>query len=136
VPDERSQVLWRCPREHRRERVRLLWATTQINLANSLKSLGKHESGTDRLNQAVVFYRDPLAVATRELQPIHWAEGYGNQGAALMHLAKRTNDAGLANSAITKIEAALKTMIACGHEWFAAHYDALLTEAYRFRNAL
>ena len=37
---------------------------TQMNLGNALSRLGERESGTDRLNEAVVAYREALKVFT------------------------------------------------------------------------
>ena len=52
--------------ERTRERVPLQWATTQNNLGNALSTLGGRESGTERLEQAVVAYRVALKEFTAE----------------------------------------------------------------------
>jgi hypothetical protein len=67
------------------------------------------ESGTARLEEAVVAYRAALEERTRDRVPLDWAMSFGNQGVALMHLAERIRDATMAESAFVQIEAALKT---------------------------
>ena len=58
-------------KERTRDRVPLDWATTQNNLGNALETLGDRESGTARLEEAVVAGRlrwtdlTPLASSTR-----------------------------------------------------------------------
>ena len=46
--------------ERTRDRVPLRWATTQNNLGNALQALGKRESGTARLEEAMSAYRNAL----------------------------------------------------------------------------
>ena len=46
------------------------WAMTQNNLGNALSMLGERESGTARLEEAVVAYRAPLLEWTRERVPL------------------------------------------------------------------
>jgi hypothetical protein len=47
-------------------RVPLDWAATQNNLGNVLQTLGERESGTGRLEEAVLAYREALKEWTRE----------------------------------------------------------------------
>ena len=56
-----------------RERVPLDWARTQVNLGVALRTLGERESGTARLEEAVVAYRAALEEWTRERVPLDWA---------------------------------------------------------------
>jgi hypothetical protein len=42
------------------------WAATQTNLGTAIETLGEHESGTARLEEAVAAYRDALMELTRE----------------------------------------------------------------------
>jgi hypothetical protein len=46
--------------EYTRERVPLRWAMTQNNLGGVLSTLGRRESGTARLEEAVTAYRAAL----------------------------------------------------------------------------
>jgi hypothetical protein len=45
-----------------RERDPITWAMTQSNLGNALRAFGERESGTERLEQAVVAYQAALEV--------------------------------------------------------------------------
>ena len=69
--------------ERRRDRVPLDWATTQNNLGNALGSLGERESGTARLEEAVVAFRAALEERRRDRVPLDWAMTQNNLGAAL-----------------------------------------------------
>ena len=71
---EEAVVAYRAALEERtRERVPLLWATTQMNLGTALQTLGERESGTERLEEAVVAFRAALADWTPQVAP-HWHE--------------------------------------------------------------
>jgi tetratricopeptide (TPR) repeat protein len=72
-----------------RDRVRLDWAGTQMNLGNALKTLGERESGTARLEEAVVAYRASLEERRRDRVPFDWALTQMNLGAALSTLGER-----------------------------------------------
>ena len=76
-------------KESTRERVPLGWAMTQNNLGNALVTLGKRESGAERLEQAVTTYTEALKEHTRERVPLDWAMTQNNLGAALTTLGKR-----------------------------------------------
>ena len=82
-------------REARKERTRecvpLDWATTQNNLGAALMSIGEHESGTARLEEAVAAYREALKERTRERVPLDWARTQSNLGNALVR-ARRTRE--------------------------------------------
>jgi tetratricopeptide (TPR) repeat protein len=69
--------------------VPLQWATTQTNLGAALASLGRRESGTARLDEAVASYREALKEWTRERVPLQWAMTQNNLGAALGALGER-----------------------------------------------
>lgn len=58
-------------KERMRERVLLQWAGTQMNLGNALQRLGERESGTAKLEEAVLAYREALKEWTPEVAP-HW----------------------------------------------------------------
>jgi hypothetical protein len=116
--------------------VLLEWAQTQNNLGLALWRLGERESGTARLEQAVVAFRAALEERTRERVPLDWATSFGSQGLALMRLAERTNNAAMAQTALTQIESAIETLRVGGDAPSAAFYDARLPDARRIRDAL
>lgn len=57
---------------------------TQNNLGTALTSLGQRESGTVRLEEAVVAYREALKEYTRERVPLDWARTQNNLGLACL----------------------------------------------------
>ena len=59
------------------------------NLGNSLQSLGKRDSDTKRLEEAVAAYRLALEVKSRDREPQQWATTQCNLGAALRELGSR-----------------------------------------------
>jgi hypothetical protein len=61
--------------------VPLDWARSQSDLATVLTSVGMRESGTIRLEEAVVTYREALKKITRERVPLDWATIQNNLGA-------------------------------------------------------
>jgi tetratricopeptide (TPR) repeat protein len=65
------------------------WAKTQIYLGTALDMLGKRESGTARLEEAVAAYQEALQENTRERVPLDWAGTQMNLGAALQALGER-----------------------------------------------
>ena len=98
--------------------------------------LGERESGPARLEQAVAAYRAALEELTRERVPLAWAAAFGNQGLALMHLAERTKDAAMAQTAFLQIESAIETLRAGGQAAAAASLEKGLSDAQRIRGAL
>jgi hypothetical protein len=112
------------------------WAETQSNLGNALRGLGERESGTARLEEAVVAYGEALKERTRERVPLGWAETFGNQGITMMIIADRTNDGALAETAMTQVVMAYETMRDGGHSQGAALFKADLTKAQAIRDRL
>jgi tetratricopeptide (TPR) repeat protein len=92
-----------------RERVPLDWAGTQNNLGNVLATLGKRESGTRRLEEAVSAFREALEERIRERVPLEWAQTQNNLGNALQALGQR-------ESGTKRLEEAL---VAVGLAWDA-----------------
>ena len=72
----------------------LNWATTQNNLGNTLLALGERETGTERLEEAVVAYRAALTEYTRDHVPRHWAMTRNNLSNALLALRERAASTG------------------------------------------
>jgi GAF domain-containing protein len=104
-------------------------------LALRLGALGERESGTARLEEAVVALRAALEEFTRERAPLEWGETFGRQGLALMNLAERTRDAVMAQTALQQIEAAVEVLRADG-DVRAAIFEPRLSDARRIRDAL
>ena len=75
--------------EWTRARVPLDWARTQNNLGDALWALGKRESGTTRLEEAVAAFRAALEELIRARVPLDWAGTQNNLGAALSDLGER-----------------------------------------------
>ena len=65
------------------------WAMTQNNLGTALATLGKRESGTERLEQAVTAFTEALKEITRERVPLGWAMTQNNLDNALTILGER-----------------------------------------------
>jgi hypothetical protein len=97
---------------------------TQTNLGVALFRLGERESGTARLDEAVAAYHEALKDQTRARVPLLWAKSTGNQGVALMLIAKRRTDGAMAKTALDQIEAATTTAREDGDAPNAANFDA------------
>ena len=74
-------------------------------------------------------YREALQERTRARAPLQWAKSTGNQGVAMMLLAKRRGDAKMSKLAVRQIEAAFMTSRDGGDAYSAAYYEAQLPEA-------
>jgi hypothetical protein len=61
----------------------------RCNLGVALDDLGKRESGTQHLTEAVAAYRAALEERTRALVPLEWASTQNNLGNALTDLGER-----------------------------------------------
>jgi hypothetical protein len=101
---------------------------TQSNLGGALRTLGERESGTAKLEEAVVAYREALKERTRERVPLDWARSFGSEGVTLMILAERRGDAVMAETALSQISEAFETMRDGGHT-LAAFYEQQLSWA-------
>ena len=104
-----AQAFREAQKEWTHARVPLDWAKTMNNLGDALRLLGQRESGTSRLEEAVIAYREALQERTRDRVPLDWAMTTGNEGVALMLLAERRHDAKMAKLAVQQIEAAFTT---------------------------
>jgi hypothetical protein len=102
---------------------------TQNSLGNALRALGERERGTARLEASIAAFSEALKVRTQDSVPLDWAMSMGDQGVAMMLLAKRRNDPEMARQAIGKIEVALTTAQGGGDKPSAAYYEARLPEA-------
>ena len=99
------------------------------NLGYVLFRLGERESGTARLEEAVIAYREALKERTRERAPLDWAFSFGNGGVTLLLLAERRGDAAMAETALRQINAAFETMRDSGNTRMAAYYEQQLSRA-------
>jgi hypothetical protein len=90
---------------------------------------GEQENGTTKLEEAVAAYREALKEQTHERVPLRWARSFGNEGIALMLLAERRGDAGMAETALSQINVASETMRDGGNAPSAAYYEQQLPRA-------
>src|SRR5262249_61751539 len=125
VPVSLRSLVKQCSRA----RVPLDWPRAQHNLGVALFSIGERESGTEKLEEAVVAYREALKELTRERVPLDWAASLGNQGVTLMFLAERRRDAAMATTALSQINTAFETMRDGGDARRAAYYERQLPRA-------
>src|SRR5215831_2340754 len=91
-----------------RGRVPLDWATTQNNLGLALVTLGERESGTVRLEEAVVAFHEALKEVIREGAPLQWAMIQNNLGLTLQRLGGRESGAAKLEEAVVAYREALK----------------------------
>jgi tetratricopeptide (TPR) repeat protein len=116
------------------------WAMAQNNLGAAFLSLGKRESGTARLEDAVAAYRAALTEWTRERVPVQWAMAQNNLGAAFLNLGVRESGTARLEEAVTAYSAALteRTRERVPLYWAGSIGDqavALLLLAERLRDA-
>ncbi len=77
------------------------------DLGTALQSLGRRESGTERLEEAVCVHRAALLKRPREQAPLDWALTQHNLGTALKYLGERARGTEHLEEAITACRAAL-----------------------------
>ena len=100
-----------------------------MHLGDALLRLGEREGGTAKLEEALVAYREALKEYTRERVPLDWAEGFGNEGVALILLAERRGDAAMAETALSQIDRAFEALRGGGDVPRAAYYEQQLPRA-------
>lgn len=83
------------------------WARARNNMAVVLWTMGEHATDTKALEEAVVIFRESLAVFERAHDDINWAAAQSNLGNVLQRLAERTGDPKLSEQAIVALRAAL-----------------------------
>jgi tetratricopeptide (TPR) repeat protein len=86
----------------------LAWAMTQNNLGYALWTLGKRESGTERLEEAVQAFREALQEYTREQVPLDWAMTQNNLGTAFSSLGERESGTERLKEAVQTFREALQ----------------------------
>src|SRR5262249_10616099 len=82
----------------------------QANLGKSLQTLGKHEKGTEKLEEAIAAYREALKEWTRERVPLDWAITQDNLGNALRDLGERESGTAKLEEAVAAYREALKEL--------------------------
>jgi len=95
---------------------------TQNNLDTALWTLGGRESGTERLEEAVVAYRAALEELTRERVPLGWAVTMANIALALASIAERTGRP--RDAALAEIDAALEVFRTSGTTSYVERAEA------------
>ena len=83
-------------------------ASLQMALGVALMAMGERESGTERLEQAVVAHTEALKEWTRERVPLNWAMTQNNLGNALMVLGRRERGTERLEQAVVAYTEALK----------------------------
>ena len=126
-------------KEQTRDRVPLDWATTQDNLGgalfilgNTFLNLGERESGTRRLKEAVVAFREALKELTPDRVPLEWAKTQNNLGTTLRRLGECESSTKRIEEAITAYKAALEVFEVAQ----ATHYVEIAKSNLRRSEAL
>jgi len=83
----------------------------QNNLGDALVILGKRESGTARLEEAVVAYRAALQERSQDRMPLEWAGTQYGLGRALAALGKRESGTARLEEALAAYDAALAVYV-------------------------
>jgi tetratricopeptide (TPR) repeat protein len=89
-------------------RLPLDWAKIQNGLGFALHRLGERESGTTKLEEAVVIYQEVLKEYTRERAPLDWAMTQHDQGFSLYRLGERESGTAKLEEAVIAYREALK----------------------------
>jgi tetratricopeptide (TPR) repeat protein len=83
-------------------------AEANYNLGTALSTLGERESGTVRLEEAVMAYRAALQERRRDRVPLQWAATQNNLGNALGRLGERESETARLEEAVMAYRAALQ----------------------------
>jgi tetratricopeptide (TPR) repeat protein len=83
----------------------------QTNLGTALWRLGERESGTARLEEAVLAYRLALEERTRDRVPLRWAMTQNNLGIALRTLGERESGTARLEEAVAAYDGALEIFL-------------------------
>ena len=92
------------------ESVPFAWAETENNLGNALQALGKRETGTALLKEAIVAYQGALRERKRERVPLQWAATQNDLGSALETLGEREGRRDRLEEAVEAYRAALEVV--------------------------
>jgi tetratricopeptide (TPR) repeat protein len=91
-----------------RKHVPLEWGKHQKRLGVVLMGLGERESGTAKLEQALVAYREALKELTRERVPLDWAITQSSLGWALFRIGEHERNTAKFEDAVAVYRQALK----------------------------
>lgn len=93
-----------------REQSPYVWGGLQVDLGNTLQTLGDRESGTEHLRQAEAAYRSALTAITRAWFPDDWAQIQNDLGSVLQALGDREARVSHLESAAEAYHLALEEM--------------------------
>jgi tetratricopeptide (TPR) repeat protein len=102
------EVCGRALAEYQRSEFPLEWGMTQSNLGLVLERLGERESGTARLEEAVVAYRAALEELTRDHLPLDWERTQNHLASALTRLGERESGTARLEEAVAAYRLALQ----------------------------
>ncbi|MCF4166545.1 tetratricopeptide repeat protein [Zavarzinia compransoris] len=105
---EACEILKRLRSQSLRDRAPQDWAGVQNNLGNALAILGERESGTVRLEQAVVAYRAALEETAQDNAPMDWSQTQYNLGHALQALGERESGTAHLEEAVVAFHSVLQ----------------------------
>lgn len=108
----------------------------QDSLGEALTALGTEERDDGQLRAAITAFDDALGVEARQNDPEQAAGSRGRQAIAMMHLAARTADPGLADRALAQLEAASAALRQRNRPALAAAFERRLPEARALRDRL
>ena len=101
--------------EYTQERSPVQWATTQNYLGLALWRIGERESGTTRLEEAVVALHAALQERTRDRTPLQWAMTQSVLGFALVSLGERKEEPTVLEQALEAYDSALSILTSAGN---------------------
>lgn len=101
------------------------------NLGNTLQSIGEHERGTARLEEAEAAFREAIKQSPRESDPVLWAGRENNIASALVDIGKHKNDSALIEQGAAGFREILKiyTQKSQPDDWAMAQYNLAITLA-------
>jgi tetratricopeptide (TPR) repeat protein len=102
------EVCERALAKYQRSEFPLEWGMTQSNLGLVLERLGERESGTARLEEAVVAYRAALEELTRDHLSLDWERTQNHLASALTRLGERESGTARLEEAVATYRLALQ----------------------------
>jgi hypothetical protein len=99
------------------------------NLGNVHLRLAGRGGAPGKSEETAVAFREALKERTRERVPLDWATSLGAQGFALMTIAERHQDAGMAERALVQVNTAFEMLRDGGNMQGAAMFEQKLPVA-------
>ncbi len=93
-----------------RDRSPLVWGELQVDLGNTLQTLGERENGNEHLKQAERAYRSALTAISRAWFPADWAQVQNDLGSVLQALGEREAGVSYMENAAEAYHLALEEM--------------------------